>query len=579
MIMCFLYFMCSFVLFTVLPFNDTLVLALEEPETIFTIQVASHRNTSAAQDEYDHIVRTLDRESLDFLRIEKIGQYYSLRLGKSKDRADMEALSKSITSQIPSHRIMDAYFIEERIIKIYQPVTAEEKPENKTRAVEKPLPEKISQEKDEAEKKVQLSKIEEPFKLKRRSRTKKAESVFEKRNGANVKVKLKAGIPGLCYDCHLELKKGERDRYVHFLFKQGKCITCHNSHVSKIKALMIDDVDSLCKGCHEDIRKLVETTTIHGALRENSCTECHFPHSGENKHLLVSEEKSLCLNCHENLNDQFAKPYICAPFREGKCSACHNSHASPVNDLLVSVPNGLCKKCHGPQCKAGTVSIATIVQGSDCTSCHSGHSSTDKGLLGPYGHKVFLEKQCEECHNPIRSRGEITTKIEGEALCFNCHKKSMSKYEYVENDIHVKDTRNTCIFCHDHHASSQKNLTKKESTLCKKCHESTERRTSAMENALKSVECEPVRDRKCFECHIPSHSSRPLNYRIDEIDLCARCHSAEHKIVHPLGDGVVDPRNGSTLTCNSCHSMHSANADYMLTHDRKRALCIQCHKM
>jgi predicted CXXCH cytochrome family protein len=396
---------------------------------------------------------------------------------------------------------------------------------------------------------------------------------------ADAQVKLKGKIPDLCFDCHQALKKGQSDEYVHFLFKGGKCTTCHNSHASKTKGLMADEVDALCKGCHKEIKDLLENAIMHGALRENNCTECHVAHSGEVKHLLIKEEKSLCMSCHEDLTPQFRRPYICLPFKEGKCSSCHNSHASPVDNLLASVPNSLCRKCHGPACKAGKVSISSAVKDTDCTTCHSGHSSFADGLLGPFGHTAFLEKDCDECHNPIKSAEAISTKMEGSKLCFSCHQRNKSKFEYIDSDVHVKDIQNPCIFCHDHHASSQKNLTKKESGLCIKCHESTERRTAAMERALRSIQCEPVKDRKCFECHIPGHSSRPLNYREDEMALCARCHAAQHKISHPLGADIKDPRDGSPLTCNSCHSMHSAGADFMLTHDRKRELCIQCHKM
>lgn len=390
--------------------------------------------------------------------------------------------------------------------------------------------------------------------------------------------KLKARVPDLCYDCHKELKKGLSDKYTHFLFKQGKCITCHSSHASKIKGLMIENIDDLCLNCHEDIRLLIDKSIVHSALRENECTECHFPHSGKNRKLLVKDEKNLCLTCHEDLNNEFKKEYACLPFREGSCSSCHNAHASPVDDLLISSPQKLCNECHGPDCKAGGVSINSLVKDLDCTTCHSGHSSDDKGLLGPYGHKVFMEKNCEACHDPITAKKKATMKVDGDELCFGCHKREMSKYMYVDNDIHVKDTKNSCIICHDYHASGNKNLTMNESRLCKNCHEDTERRTAAMERALRSVICKPIKERKCFKCHIPTHSDRPLNYRADEITLCAECHAAQHKITHPIGSDVIDPRNGQPLTCNSCHSMHSSKIDYMLTHDRKRALCIQCHK-
>ncbi len=398
-------------------------------------------------------------------------------------------------------------------------------------------------------------------------------------NGADAQIKLKAKMPDLCYECHKELKKNLSDSYIHFLFKRGKCIVCHNSHVSNIDGLLTDDIDSICLNCHERMQKLIREATLHSALRDGVCTDCHYAHSGSYQHLLVTAEKTLCLNCHEDINDQLKKPYTCLPFKEGKCSSCHNSHASPQDNLLLAAPNKLCQKCHGTRCNAGDVSIDSIVKDLDCTTCHSGHSSKDKGLLGPYGHTVFLIKKCEDCHDPIVAKKKITIKIEGEDLCFSCHKREESKYSYIENDIHVKDAKNPCNICHDYHASGKKNLTKNELMLCIKCHEKTEKRTALMERALRTIKCTPVKDRKCFECHIPTHSDLPLNYRADGVEMCARCHEAQHKITHPLGTDVIDPRDGQPVTCISCHSMHSSRADFMLTFDRNRALCIQCHKM
>ncbi|MBI5407787.1 MAG: cytochrome c3 family protein [Nitrospirae bacterium] len=402
---------------------------------------------------------------------------------------------------------------------------------------------------------------------------------FISNNSADAQIKLKSQIPELCYDCHKELKKELADQYVHFLFKQGKCITCHNSHVSTVKGLVLEDINSLCIGCHEDIRNLLQSGTVHGAIRESKCTECHNAHSGQYKHILVEEEKTLCRKCHEKLKDQFEKPYACLPFKESKCSSCHNPHAAVEGNLLKRTPNKLCQECHPPRCKSANVSISSAVKELDCTSCHTGHSSKDKGLLGPYGHLDFITKKCDKCHNPITSGVKITLKLEGQALCYDCHKKEDSKYKYIDSDVHVKDKKNSCIICHDYHASGKKNLTRNERKLCINCHENTERRTAFMEKALKSVKCVPVKNRQCFECHIPMHSDRPLNYREEEIRMCARCHESQHKITHPLGEKVLDPRNGQPVTCNSCHSMHSAPAEFMLIAERSRALCIQCHKM
>jgi len=391
--------------------------------------------------------------------------------------------------------------------------------------------------------------------------------------------RLKANVPALCYECHKEMKEDLKDRYVHFLYKRGKCTTCHNSHVSNIKGLMNDEVDSVCLKCHEKMRELLDRAAIHSALKEGACTDCHRPHSGDNKHLLVTEEKKLCMECHEDLKAQFEKPYGCLPFKEGKCSSCHDSHASVEANMLIDAPNKLCQKCHAPGCKAGDVSISSIVKDSDCTGCHSGHASDEKGLLGPYGHTVFLAKNCQECHNPITADLKVTTKMKVKELCLNCHKQSDAKIKYIENDIHIKDAKNPCMLCHNNHASGKKSITKNESRICIKCHEATEKRTASMEKTLKTIKCVPVKERQCFDCHIPTHSDRPLNYRGDGIDMCSRCHATQHKITHPLGKDVIDPRDGGPLTCLSCHSMHAARDEFLLTYDRNRTLCIQCHKM
>ncbi|MDH4029191.1 MAG: cytochrome c3 family protein, partial [Nitrospirota bacterium] len=75
-------------------------------------------------------------------------------------------------------------------------------------------------------------------------------------SSATAQVKLKADVPALCYECHKELKKNLADQYTHFLFKQGKCTTCHNSHVSNVKGLMNDEVNTICLNCHEKLKDL-----------------------------------------------------------------------------------------------------------------------------------------------------------------------------------------------------------------------------------------------------------------------------------------------------------------------------------
>lgn len=387
---------------------------------------------------------------------------------------------------------------------------------------------------------------------------------------------VKGNIADACFKCHPKLKEGLLQKNVHFPFKQGKCGSCHDMHVSNNKGLIRDNINGVCLSCHEDIRNLFKKDNVHTALKRGVCTDCHYAHSGGNRHLLVKPEKTLCWGCHEKMKEQLNKPNVHGPFKEGECASCHNPHGSSEENQMIAAPGKVCKSCHAPRCKASGVSISFATKDLDCASCHTGHSSNTKGLLGPYGHSAFLNKKCDQCHNPIVLNRKITTKIEGEKLCFSCHQKDSAKFK--DNDVHKGAAKSACTICHNYHASKKKGLTVNESRLCITCHESTEKNMLSMEKALKTIKCAPIKDRKCFECHIPMHSSLQYYFRADKILTCAKCHEAQHRITHPMGEGVLDVRNGQPMTCLSCHSLHDAKADFMLTHDRKRLLCVQCHE-
>lgn len=392
--------------------------------------------------------------------------------------------------------------------------------------------------------------------------------------GAQPEGKIK--VPDVCYKCHGSMRDKLSDKYKHPLFSQGKCLSCHDVHVSSHKGLLHGEINAVCLDCHEGVRNSLKSGRVHGAVRSGACTDCHSAHSGNVRRLLVKEEKDLCWDCHGDLKDQLGRKYVHAPFKEGECSKCHAPHASTSEALLAGTPSSLCQTCHAPRCKVGAASITSVTKDMDCTSCHGGHSSQGKGFFGPYGHSAFLQGKCGECHNPVEANRPITTKKSGKELCFMCHEKNPARYK--EKDVHEGKGGNACTLCHSAHASRKKNLTAKESAVCLSCHEGTEKRTVAMERTLKVVRCEPVKKRECFECHAPLHSAMPL-YLKDAVEiLCAKCHEAQHKISHPMGEKAPDPRTGKPTTCITCHSMHAAQADFMLTHDRKRQLCIQCHK-
>lgn len=89
-------------------------------ELIYTVQTGSYSNEAIAHEQYDLILYTLNGEKLDYLRIEKIGKFYAVRLGKFKDYTDTEKFSREISDHISDIQIMKAYIKDERIKKIHR---------------------------------------------------------------------------------------------------------------------------------------------------------------------------------------------------------------------------------------------------------------------------------------------------------------------------------------------------------------------------------------------------------------------------------------------------------------------------
>ncbi|KPJ66937.1 MAG: hypothetical protein AMJ45_03460 [Syntrophobacter sp. DG_60] len=389
--------------------------------------------------------------------------------------------------------------------------------------------------------------------------------------------KLKVGMPDLCYGCHEGLKKEFSKDHVHVPVKEGQCTTCHNPHTSNHAALIKDEINILCLGCHKEVKEDFKNKSVHSAFKRGECTDCHNPHSSNYRYILTKSENFLCLDCHKAVKGHLERPYLIPPFREKRCLSCHHAHASNVRNQLVKSPSQLCQSCHGIRCQVNGISLSFTLKGSDCTNCHSGHSSDSKGIFNAYGHSAFLQRKCGECHNPILADREVTTKLAGKELCFGCHKEEKKLLSNI--NTHMINEENACTLCHNPHSSNRKGLiSKADEELCLSCHQDTDRKQIFMEKKLKRIRCVPVKERKCLKCHRPPHYDHPLYLKPQESIGCDTCHKAQHTITHPLGEKAIDPRTGHPLNCSTCHSMHAAKDKFMLYYNRDRALCIQCHK-
>jgi tetratricopeptide (TPR) repeat protein len=98
-------------------------------QSIYTIQAGSFESDTDADKQYDLIAGRLKKEDLQYLRIERIGKFYAVRIGKFNDRPEAEKFLLSNNPGLPGAIIMSAYYMEERIEKLYEiPSSEEEQP-------------------------------------------------------------------------------------------------------------------------------------------------------------------------------------------------------------------------------------------------------------------------------------------------------------------------------------------------------------------------------------------------------------------------------------------------------------------
>ena len=85
------------------------------PSLFYTIQAGSFNDMDSAWKLYDSIINKLNEKDLDYLRIEKVGEYYAVRIGKFWEQSHAKTFHDNIKSQLSTSRMMKAYIKKERL--------------------------------------------------------------------------------------------------------------------------------------------------------------------------------------------------------------------------------------------------------------------------------------------------------------------------------------------------------------------------------------------------------------------------------------------------------------------------------
>ncbi len=86
---------------------------------VYTIQAGSFYDFHRAGKLYDSIMNKLNTEDLAYLRIEKVGQHYAVRLGKFGEQRHAKIFHEKIMSLLSTASIMKAFIKKERIKKLH----------------------------------------------------------------------------------------------------------------------------------------------------------------------------------------------------------------------------------------------------------------------------------------------------------------------------------------------------------------------------------------------------------------------------------------------------------------------------
>ncbi len=553
----------------------------QEP-LFYTIQVATYNNKKTALPLYRLLKEKLPAADQAFLRIAKISNFFTIRIGKENTRQQLKDTLKRTRKFVHNVHVMRAYYRTSRII---TPVSSPiDKPkdlpsngktqkllEDITTTAPKSLlatPTPITnRHKPKLSGKEVLTALMDKYLSAENPATDKA-----KQYARQTSQKIAATPNCLTSNCHAKLLKV---KLPHLPVKEAKCSGCHKQGSKQHPSGQPNDFTlpksgtGLCQKCHKDI---IKGKIVHAPAQKEKCITCHNPHGSDNKNLMIASpnnQKALCLACH-NTKGITAFKFMHGPVDLGACTFCHNPHSSTEPNLLRKPPRELCLTCH------------TSIENDLATM--------------PSIHSPVKEKGCLICHLPHGSQFPKLLKKAGENLCFDCHQDIQDKLEHSKAKHAAIYQNKQCATCHNPHFSKYKNLLiKPEKDLCLTCHQSNSAisgfRPKDIATQIKDKEYlhGPIKKGKCSGCHNPHGSgydsllTGPMitsfyaPYNPDDYDLCFICHDSKLLSEKETSDATKF-RNGNRnlhfvhvakehkgRTCKACHQTHASDGPKLIS--------------
>jgi hypothetical protein len=99
--------------------KEKLSISYGEEQEFYTIQAATYKGPQSADHGYELLEKGLRGDDRNLLRIEKVGAYFSVRLGRAERVAPLQDLLARVQGIFPSALIISAFIKDERIVKAF----------------------------------------------------------------------------------------------------------------------------------------------------------------------------------------------------------------------------------------------------------------------------------------------------------------------------------------------------------------------------------------------------------------------------------------------------------------------------
>jgi predicted CXXCH cytochrome family protein len=185
-----------------------------------------------------------------------------------------------------------------------------------------------------------------------------------------------------------------REKRFHGRGQDEGCAACHDGLTPSPAGMTAD-----CASCH---KALLAGTSVHAPVEMKECGTCHTLSAGK---ALMNVEKGIpgtCVECHVEKQALIDSAVVQHPVASD-CTACHTPHSSSEQHLLKLDVYRLCTECHDthkinhPVGKHPLrfVTVEGTGQEISCVSCHNPHGSQNPALVKVGGGPMGI---CLDCH-------------------------------------------------------------------------------------------------------------------------------------------------------------------------------------